>query len=93
MKRSPYLICFFISLFAALTTSPVHAYVGPGAGMGLVSSFFALAVVIAMSLFMILLYPIRALLKQYRGAKPDEESGPPPEESTDVKEEGQGPQP
>jgi len=83
-----------VSFFIAITTAPAQAYVGPGAGMGLISAFFALIAVVAMSLFMILLYPIKALLKKHRGEKQEENSAlPPMETTTEEKKEDTAPQP
>jgi len=57
-------------------SSPAMAYVGPGAGMGLISSFLALAAVIGLSLAMTLLYPLRALYRKFRGGAQEDPGSP-----------------
>ena len=84
-KNIPY-IFVFMSVCHLVCAGPVHAYVGPGAGMGLISSFLALAAVIAMSLFMILLYPIKAMLRKRRNANPDTDITTAPDEPEDTRE-------
>jgi hypothetical protein len=45
-------------------TSPAMAYVGPGPGMSMIGSFFTLIGGIFLAFFLVLLYPIRLLIKR-----------------------------
>ena len=53
----------FLLLFAA---QPAHAYVGPGAAVGVVGSVLGVAAAIALALVGLVLLPLRAMLKQRR---------------------------
>jgi hypothetical protein len=56
-----------IPLLAASGTAA--AYVGPGAGLGLIGSLFAVVGGVLLALLGIILFPIRLLMKRFR--KPD----------------------
>lgn len=49
-----------------LATSPVVAYVGPGAGLGLLSAFWALLSAIVSSLAFLVIWPVRHRLRRRR---------------------------
>lgn len=51
-------------LFTLAVTFPAHAYIGPGPGLSMVGSLFALIGGVFLALFMVLLYPIRLMLKR-----------------------------
>jgi hypothetical protein len=50
---------------AALTAAPsiAHAYIGPGAGFALVSSFLTLVIAVVTACLALLIYPVRALVR------------------------------
>lgn len=54
-----------IGLLFALP-APAHAYIGPGAGFALLSSFFVLFTTIVLALLSLLLWPFRTLLRAIR---------------------------
>lgn len=55
---NPWRVVFFTLLLAALPR-PAAAYIGPGAGFALVSSFFVLVIAAALAVFSILTLPLR----------------------------------
>lgn len=63
MKPALLLAALFASLAAA---SPALAYMGPGAGLGMLGSFFALVGAALIALFGLLILPVRLLLKWLR---------------------------
>lgn len=53
------------ALCLLLAAAPAaEAYIGPGPGLAMLGSFFALIGGVAVALFLVLLYPIRLLLKR-----------------------------
>ncbi|MGH8516934.1 MAG: hypothetical protein ACREUE_05695 [Panacagrimonas sp.] len=50
--------------------APAHAYMGPGAGLGMVGSVLAIAGLLLVALIGLLVLPVRILLKRLR--KPPE---------------------
>ncbi|MGE0755343.1 MAG: hypothetical protein AB7L92_09340 [Alphaproteobacteria bacterium] len=54
-------IVFFLMLTLA---SPALAYVGPGPGLTMISSFFTLVAGIIVALFFVVFYPVRQYLKR-----------------------------
>lgn len=70
------MIMIRIGILATLMTlgaSPVLAYVGPGAGLGLLSAFWALLSAIVSSLAFLIIWPIRRRLRwrrESRGSEP-----------------------
>ncbi len=71
MKRTTIVGWVAIILMALLVVQPVtaHAYVGPTAGLSLFSAAVGLLVAIFSAFAIILLWPIRMLLRWIRGAK------------------------
>lgn len=67
MKPALLLAALFASLAAA---SPALAYMGPGAGLGMLGSFFALVGAALIALFGLLILPVRLLLKWLRRRQP-----------------------
>lgn len=60
MKKSIYLFLFLFLFFV----NSVHSYIGPGAGIAFVSSFFSFVIVFFLVFFIILLFPFRIILKK-----------------------------
>jgi hypothetical protein len=59
-----------------LSANSAMAYIGPGADLSLVGSFFALLAWVAILLSTLLLWPIHALRRYFRGARTkDQEQG------------------
>ncbi len=56
---------------------PASAYVGPGAGLGLIGSLFAVIGGIFVALLGVILFPIRLLMKRRRKREVAAESDPP----------------
>lgn len=56
-------------LFLMLFTYPALAYVGPGPGLTMLSSLWALFAGIFLALFMVVFYPIRLLVKSLKNKK------------------------
>jgi len=50
-------------------TPDASAYIGPGAGFAFLSSFFVLFISLLITAFLLLTWPIRALLRWFRGSK------------------------
>jgi predicted AlkP superfamily phosphohydrolase/phosphomutase len=53
-----------------VTAVPAYAYIGPGAGFALVSSFFVLFTTIVIAVVSLLLWPVRALWRLSTGQRP-----------------------
>lgn len=58
----------FCTLLAAAT--PALAYMGPGAGLGMLGSLFALIGAALVGLFGLIVLPVRMVLKRVRKAPP-----------------------
>jgi hypothetical protein len=56
-------------LVLLLAADPALAYIGPGAGLELVGYFIALLATVGVAFFSILLYPIYAVIRFFRGPK------------------------
>ena len=54
----------------AATATPALAYMGPGAGLGMLGSLFAVIGAALMALFGLIILPVRMLLKRLRKAPP-----------------------
>jgi len=52
------------------TAAPAHAYIGPGAGFAVLSSFFVLFTTLVISIASVLLFPFRAAWRMVRRQKP-----------------------
>jgi predicted AlkP superfamily phosphohydrolase/phosphomutase len=55
------------TLFVLAAPAPAHAYIGPGAGFALLSSFFVFFTTIIVAVVSVLVWPIRALFRLLRG--------------------------
>ena len=65
MKRSIYFYATpFLASVILLIAAPAQAYLGPGAGLGMIGSLIALVVVVLVLVFGLILYPIRRFLKR-----------------------------
>lgn len=67
MKRAA-LVTVFCAMLAAAT--PALAYMGPGAGLGMLGSLFALVGAGLVALFGLVVLPVRMLMKRMRKAPP-----------------------
>ena len=76
LERPKFLLYLLLFLFIG---NPAHAYLGPGAGLGMIGSLIALVIVVLVILFGLILYPIRRFIKRRRG--PDRSDEPSDKES------------
>jgi membrane protein implicated in regulation of membrane protease activity len=60
-------IAILVAALAALAT-PADAYVGPGAGLGLLGAFWALLTAIVSSLAFLVVWPLRNRLRRHKDA-------------------------
>jgi hypothetical protein len=56
-------------LAAVWAVSPLQAYVGPGPGLSMLQSLLTLVSGVFLSLFMVVFYPIRLVIKKMRRAR------------------------
>lgn len=70
MRRSKYFLSF-LPLLALLVCKPALAYIGPGAGITLLSAIWGVIVALFLAIGAVLLWPIRILFRrrQNRAAK------------------------
>ncbi len=61
------------ALFLMVLTFPVVAYVGPGAGLGMLGSLISVAVVVLMAIVGLVVLPIRMMMKKKKKSE-DKES-------------------
>ncbi|MFQ5718664.1 MAG: alkaline phosphatase family protein [Acidobacteriota bacterium] len=59
-------LAFLVALLVALPTRHAQAYIGPGAGFALLSSFFVVFTTIVMAGVAILIWPVRTLIRMVR---------------------------
>jgi hypothetical protein len=52
----------------AALAAPAHAYMGPGAGLGMLGSLVAVAGALLLAVFGLLVLPVRIILKRRRKA-------------------------
>lgn len=64
--KTKYLATMLFALFLVPATQAV-AYVGPGAGISFLSTLLGLLVALFSSLFVVIFYPIRKLLRARKG--------------------------
>ena len=64
MKLSIPFFSPILSFIIFSIADPAQAYLGPGAGLGMIGSLIALTVVILVLVFGLILYPIRRFLKR-----------------------------
>lgn len=76
--------CTSAAVAIALLTvsSPVAAYVGPGAGLSALGSLFALFAAVVVAIFGFLWYPIKRLFGKRRTSKVQSDKSPSQEPST-----------
>ncbi|MGH8249920.1 MAG: hypothetical protein ACREVI_04360 [Steroidobacteraceae bacterium] len=68
-------------MMSSIFASAALAYVGPGAGLGMVVAFFAMILAVLATLFGLVLWPIRYLARRRKAAAAGTappESNPPP---------------
>lgn len=58
----------FLLIVLALMALPAHAYMGPGAGLGMLGSLVAVAGALLLAVFGLLVLPVRIILKRRRKA-------------------------
>ncbi len=66
LQRSPALRALAIAVAVGLVPATAHAYIGPGAGFALVSSFVTFAVAFATAFFAVFMLPARAVLRSWK---------------------------
>lgn len=54
-------------LLTLAAASPALAYIGPGAGLGVLTAFWALLVAVVSALSFIVLWPLRRMVRRARG--------------------------
>lgn len=64
-KLNPY-IAVFIGLSGLILGEPAAAYLGPGAGLGMIGSLIAIVVVGLIMVLGLVIYPIKLLRKRRR---------------------------
>jgi hypothetical protein len=62
-------VAFSLFLAAAHAAAPAYAYMGPGAGLGMLGSVLAVAGAVLIAVFGIVLLPLRMLLRRRRKAQ------------------------
>ncbi len=72
-KKILFYVCLEL-LFLYIISKPAYAYIGPGAGLGMLGSIIALVVAIFVAIFGIIFYPVKLLLNFFkkRGNKGEE---------------------
>lgn len=63
-SRTPRATTWFVIAVALLMASPAFAYLGPGAGLGMIGSLMAVLIVVLLTLVGLVVYPIRLLRKR-----------------------------
>lgn len=78
-------------LFLACVIAPLaaEAYVGPGAGLSLVSALWGLLCAIGAAFLFLIMWPIRRMRRRRREAAQARESAPASEHTTDSNADGQ----
>ena len=64
-----YPICFLFALLQLLACADACAYIGPGAGLSVLGSLWAVLVGIVVALFALLSWPLRVLWRRLRGKR------------------------
>lgn len=67
MKRA---VLLFVVSASLLTAAPAFAYMGPGAGLGMLGSLFAVIGAAFVALFGLIMLPVRMLMKRLRKRPP-----------------------
>jgi membrane protein implicated in regulation of membrane protease activity len=71
MSRIPSLLTLALLLTVGVT-APALAYIGPGAGLGVLTAFWALLVAVLSAMGFILLWPIRRMMRRNKTQRPDD---------------------
>jgi hypothetical protein len=66
IRKQAALFTFFVA--ALLTAGPAAAYMGPGAGLGMLGSLVAVIAAVALAALGLVLLPVRMILKRRRKA-------------------------
>lgn len=66
IRKQAALLGFFVA--ALLTAGPAAAYMGPGAGLGMIGSLVAVIGAVLIALLGIVILPVRMILKKRRKA-------------------------
>ena len=66
MRKHAALLAFLVA--ATLAAGPAAAYMGPGAGLGMIGSFFAVVGAVIIALLGIIVLPVRMIMKKRRKA-------------------------
>ena len=66
MRKHAALLAFFVA--ATLAAGPAAAYMGPGAGLGMIGSFFAVVGAVIIAVLGIIVLPVRMIMKKRRKA-------------------------
>jgi preprotein translocase subunit SecF len=61
-------LAFFFGIFALLQLTTAHAYIGPGAGAGMIAIVLGILSSVFLALVGILWFPIKRLLKRRKSA-------------------------
>ena len=69
MTMKPFRIAY-LALIGIVLAQPALAYIGPGAGITMLSALWGVVVAVALAVGAVLFWPIRALLRRTR-RKPD----------------------
>jgi hypothetical protein len=64
-------------IIALLLSSPLSAYIGPGAGISVLGSLLGIIVTIVVAIGAIIMWPLRKLLKKRRAGPSEEPRGEP----------------
>lgn len=67
-----------LAALLAFAAAPAVAYIGPGAGLSFLGSLLTWVVGILIALGAILFYPIRILIRRFRGKRPEHEENAEP---------------
>ena len=62
-------LAVFLLLPLAFFALPVHAYIGPGAGMGTIAVVLGILASIVMAFFAVLWYPVKRLLRKCKATR------------------------
>ena len=82
---------FLLLITALLLSSPVSAYIGPGAGISVLGSLLGIVVTIVVAIGAIVMWPLRKMLKKRRKSSAEATAGDPattatPEAQSDAPE-------
>ncbi len=68
-------LVILLMLPVMLAASPAYAYIGPGAGAGAVAVVLGFLASVVMAFFAILWYPVKRVIKKFKGTKPQTHRG------------------